>query len=158
MHTSCVQIYLCKTRKPPVSRTQYTNIHTSLLLKTCGLHTSAGQQGHRAAASSSIQQSADTELDCMASDSRVAQTTMQRGGLDDDDDITGQSGGGCSSFFRQFSALVRKNFLTKRRSKCQLVSKGASSDSVPSAVLPSLIGWRSLSRTLQVTVCCGSFR
>lgn len=31
---------------------------------------------------------------------------------------------GCGIFWRQFSALVRKNALTKRRSKLQLVREG----------------------------------
>lgn len=57
----------------------------------------------------------------MPPESRVSPSTggMNRGS----DDDRGSSGGCCGYgiFFRQFDALVRKNALSKRRTKLQLV-------------------------------------
>lgn len=52
----------------------------------------------------------------MPAESRVS-PTPDRGMKDDGDG----EGCGCGQFCRQFSALVRKNALTKRRAPCQLV-------------------------------------
>lgn len=54
----------------------------------------------------------------MSTESRVSPATVS--GMKDDE---AAGSGGCTQFCRQFFALVRKNILTKRRSKFQLVSK-----------------------------------